>query len=76
MINTQNIELDHSQLQLHNDVVKCNSCKENYAVQVALDLNNLKTKCPWCERVQGYGQNKESTLVPSWIAAGKVSKNL
>lgn len=45
---------DNTQLQLHNDAVKCNSCKKEYAVQVALDLPNVKTKCPWCERVQAY----------------------
>lgn len=53
MITTQTIP-DNTQLQLFNDVVNCNSCKGNYAVQVALDLPNVKTKCPWCERVQAY----------------------
>jgi len=45
---------DYNQLQLTNDVVKCNSCKKQYAVQVALDLKNIRTRCPWCERVQDY----------------------
>jgi phage FluMu protein Com len=62
---------DNSQLQLHNDVVECNSCNKPYAVQVALDMPNVKTKCPWCERVQDYDLQKESILAPSWITPGK-----
>lgn len=67
---------DNTQLQLHNDVVNCSSCKANYAVQVAVDLKNIKTKCPWCEKVQDYGPQKASPLAPNWITPGKANNNL
>ena len=54
---------DNSQLQLHNDVVLCTSCKDDYAVQVALELKNIKTKCPWCEKVQEYHPSKSVELI-------------
>lgn len=54
---------DNSQLQLTNDVVQCTSCKSNYAVQVALELSNVKTKCPWCEKVQDYTPSKSAELI-------------
>jgi hypothetical protein len=59
MTTTQTIP-DNTQLQLHNDVVMCNRCKGDYAVQVALDLKNIKTKCPWCEKVQEYSPSPQT----------------
>lgn len=75
IMNTTTIP-DNTQLQLHNDVVNCNRCKADYAVQVALDLKNLKTKCPWCEKVQEYGQEKARPLAPNCITPGKENSNL
>lgn len=58
-MNKTRVTPDNSHLQLTNDVVKCNACKKNYSVQVALDLKNVRTRCPWCERVQDYKENNK-----------------
>jgi predicted Zn finger-like uncharacterized protein len=53
---TMKVQIDNSQLEPTNDVVKCHRCKKRYDVVVFLDLKNQSTKCEGCLHVQTYNR--------------------
>jgi hypothetical protein len=68
------IELDISQMEVINDIAKCNRCGTKFQTKIVPDLKSKIVKCSCCDHIQAHQVSRTKILKNYLYNAKRKSK--